>query len=310
MNYYERHIGDYLKDTSHLSLLEHGVYCRLMDVYYTREAGLPQQDVARLVGARSREEKAALESVLREFFTLDEGSGCYVQERCEREIARFRDKQAKARRSADARWSAQRAESERNANASPNAMRTHSEGNAPRARPQTPDTKPKNKEAAHSDVTIPGLDTPERAACPVEEPPDPEPPPAQAPPALDGAQRRCVDIALLLRAQAVDATAHHPTVLGWVEVGASDDVLQAAVARARERKPAGKLPLGYLDPIVRELLAPPAPRRAAKAVEWWSSDSATLQKAAELGIAARAGEDWQALRGRIRTAIEQQEARA
>ena len=177
---------------------------------------------------------------------------------------------------------------------------------------QTPDTRHQTKAAAHTpsqEETGPPLRPPVRAACPVEEPPDPEPPPALAPPSLDATQRRCVDIALRLRAQAVDATAHHPTVLGWVEVGASDDVLQAAVARARERKPAGQIPVGYLDPIVRELLAPP-PRRAAKAVEWWSSDSATLAKAAELGIAARAGEDWQALRGRIRTAIERQEARA
>ena len=48
MNYYERHIGDYLKDTSHLSLLEHGVYTRLMDVYYTKETGIPKEDAARL----------------------------------------------------------------------------------------------------------------------------------------------------------------------------------------------------------------------------------------------------------------------
>jgi uncharacterized protein YdaU (DUF1376 family) len=32
VNYYERHIGDYLKDTAHLSLLEHGIYTRLLDV--------------------------------------------------------------------------------------------------------------------------------------------------------------------------------------------------------------------------------------------------------------------------------------
>lgn len=84
MNYYRRHIGDYLKDTAHLTLLEHGVYTRLLDVYYTRESGIPEPQAARLVGARTKEELTALESVLEEFFELIDGT--WVQHRCEREI--------------------------------------------------------------------------------------------------------------------------------------------------------------------------------------------------------------------------------
>ncbi len=138
MNYYERHIGDYLKDTAHLSLLEHGVYTRLMDVYYTREGAIPANEAARLIGARSKDEREALQAVLAEFFTL--ADGLHSQDRCDREVARFKDKQAKAKRSADARWAKPETQSEGNANASPDAMRTHSEGNAPRARPQSPVT--------------------------------------------------------------------------------------------------------------------------------------------------------------------------
>jgi uncharacterized protein YdaU (DUF1376 family) len=92
VNYYERHIGDYLKDTSHLSLLEHGIYTRLLDVYYTRECGIDAADVARLIGARSKDEKAALAVVLSDFFVLE--SGVYVQARCDREIARYQKKAA------------------------------------------------------------------------------------------------------------------------------------------------------------------------------------------------------------------------
>ncbi len=83
MNYYERHVGDYLKDTAHLSLLEHGVYTRLLDVYYTREQPFAPGEAARLVGARTKEEKAAVESVLAEFFV--DGR----QARCDREIGRY-----------------------------------------------------------------------------------------------------------------------------------------------------------------------------------------------------------------------------
>lgn len=158
MNYYERHIGDYLKDTAHLSLMEHGVYTRLMDVYYTREGGIPAADAARLIGARSKEERAALSAVLGEFFELRDG--LHMQDRCEREIQRYQGKQAKAKASADARWSAQRSQSERNANASATAMRTHSERNAdgmhraPVPRHQTPDTR-KEKEGSASDPPRP-----------------------------------------------------------------------------------------------------------------------------------------------------------
>jgi uncharacterized protein YdaU (DUF1376 family) len=143
VNYYERHIGDYLKDTAHLSLLEHGIYTRLLDVYYTRESALPDDQVARLIGARSKEEKEALLAVLQEFFQRTESG--WSQDRCDREIARYLDKQAKAKASADARWSAQRTQSDGNANASTNAMRTQSDGNAPSN--QTPVSKPKRRGA-------------------------------------------------------------------------------------------------------------------------------------------------------------------
>ena len=144
MNYYERHIGDYLKDTAHLSLLEHGVYGRLLDVYYTREGPLPVNQVDRLIGVRSKDERAALAAVLDEFFALD--GDVLRHPRCEREIARYQDKQEKAKRSANARWENRTQHTERNAN----AMRTHSEGNAlqsPVSSNQTPVTRKKEEDS-------------------------------------------------------------------------------------------------------------------------------------------------------------------
>lgn len=90
MNYYKRHIGDYMKDAGHLSLLEHGVYTRLMDVYYTRESGIPADQAARLIGARSKDELAALAQVTQEFFSVVDG--CYTQGRCVRVIGEMLDK--------------------------------------------------------------------------------------------------------------------------------------------------------------------------------------------------------------------------
>lgn len=88
MNFYKNHIGDYLRDTSHLSLLEHGVYKRLLDVYYTREAPLPSEDQsARLIGARSKDEREALSVVLGEFFQRD--GDMFRHKRCDAEIGAY-----------------------------------------------------------------------------------------------------------------------------------------------------------------------------------------------------------------------------
>lgn len=148
MNYYEHHLGDYMRDTAHLSWLEDCAYRRLLDVYYVRERALPAdiRECCKLARAVTKPERDAVSYVLAEFFEQHD-DGCYHQKRADEEIQRYQDKQAKAKRSADARWTAHRAQSEGNANAPPNAMRTHSERSAdgmhraPVPRHQSPDTK-------------------------------------------------------------------------------------------------------------------------------------------------------------------------
>ena len=92
MNYYKRHIGDYAAATRHLSMLEHGAYTMLLDTYYTSEQPLPVdvKAAARKAGARSKDEVAAVEMVLAEFFTLaDDG---WHSSRCDAEIAAYQAK--------------------------------------------------------------------------------------------------------------------------------------------------------------------------------------------------------------------------
>lgn len=92
VNYWKHHIGDYLRDAAHLSLLEHGVYFRLLQVYYAREAALPPTDqTARLIAARSEAEREALNTVLAEFFEA-RPDGTWRQERCERELASMQER--------------------------------------------------------------------------------------------------------------------------------------------------------------------------------------------------------------------------
>ncbi len=92
MNYYSFHIGDYRRDTTHLSMLEHGVYRQLLDWLYLDEKPIPRetQVVMRRLSARTDEEKKAVLTVLEEMFILQEdgenGEGGYVQTRALLEI--------------------------------------------------------------------------------------------------------------------------------------------------------------------------------------------------------------------------------
>lgn len=110
VNYYHRHIGDYIRDASHLSLLEHGVYTRLLDVYYAREAPIPIDGACRLIGAKAPAEKAATAAVLNEFFTLVDD--VWRHGRCDKEIAVAQAGAAKAKESgkigAAKRWSSKK----------------------------------------------------------------------------------------------------------------------------------------------------------------------------------------------------------
>ena len=141
MNFYEHHLGDYMRCAAHLSMLEHGAYRRLLDVYYSTECPIPDAQAERLVCARSQDERDAVRVVLSEFFTLEDGA--WRHSRCDEEIERYREKQDKARKSAEARWS-RPTDSGRNAD----AMRTHSEGNAPTTHYPLPTTQEEAKDDA------------------------------------------------------------------------------------------------------------------------------------------------------------------
>lgn len=89
MNYYERHLGDYARDTGHLSPLEHGVYTLLLDRYYATESPIPEDQAHRICRARSKDERDAVDTVLAEFFTLLDGA--WHNARCDKEIEAYRE---------------------------------------------------------------------------------------------------------------------------------------------------------------------------------------------------------------------------
>ncbi|WP_066570684.1 YdaU family protein [Burkholderia sp. ABCPW 14] len=95
MNFYKHHIGDYDQATRHLSFVEDAAYSRLIRKYYAEERPLPVsvEKIQKLIGARSKEEKKAVLTVLEEFFELREDG--YHNLRCDSELEAA---QAKAER--------------------------------------------------------------------------------------------------------------------------------------------------------------------------------------------------------------------
>lgn len=108
---------------------QEGSYRRMLDLYYSDEEPLPldRSDLYGALRCRDKADNEAVEHCLRKYFT--ETADGFRHDRCDEEIAKYREKSAKAAASASARWEA--SDSERNANALPeDEMRTHSERNA------------------------------------------------------------------------------------------------------------------------------------------------------------------------------------
>lgn len=165
MNYYERHLGDYARDTAHLSILEHGVYTLLLDRYYVTEHGIPADQAHRLARARTREEKQAVDDVLQEFFTLS--GGIWINSRCEEELAKAKTKIEASRANGKKGGRPKNAVpgSENETRQKPSGFSVGSENETQQKAHQTPDTIYTNQ--------------PTSARAPDPDPPPPEQPPPE-----------------------------------------------------------------------------------------------------------------------------------
>jgi uncharacterized protein YdaU (DUF1376 family) len=92
MHFYTFNIGDYRRDTMHLSAMEHGIYRQLLDWYYLEESPIPKitQSVIRRLRLVSEDEQKSLVNVLNDFFVETEKG--WVQPKCNEEIAKYHRK--------------------------------------------------------------------------------------------------------------------------------------------------------------------------------------------------------------------------
>ena len=275
MNYYPHHIGDYLKGTAHLTMIEDGAYRRLLDLYYQHEQPLPKEkkQIFRLARAASKNERDAVLTILDEYFYVSDDG--WRHRRCDKEIAKSIEKSEKAKASAEKRWQNKdqktqgNAHSKRNANASANAMRTHSEGNA---YPITNNQEP---------IEVTTTNTPEES----REPPGS----SSSPPITDEAPTRQSQIAMLLRRNGADPATHPGSkgIQAMLDLQATDaQILNALETAKQQRKNAGStqpVTAAYLLPIVRQLQATPPPgkpaTRAQRLSDWNAEMAAVIAQA-------------------------------
>lgn len=183
----------------------------------------------------------------------------------------------------------------------------------------------KEKEAAAAPppracVPAPAHEDPPLAAPPAdpETPAEPSEPPR--PPIPDEAPKRATQIAVLLRRNGADPRTlpNDRRIADWARDGVTDAQVLLALETAKERRKAqgSDQPIGtaYLAPIVADLRASPPEAAAggkptaAPQDQWWRSDAGIDRKARELGMFARATEDYASFKDRIFEEIRRRES--
>lgn len=303
MNYYERHLGDYAKDTAHLSILEHGAYTLLLDRYYGTETGIPADQVHRIARARTKEEKEAVDIVLSEFFTLE--NGIWINHRAEEEIEKARVK-IEASRANGKRGGRPKKQTQSKANDNPTETQEKPSGfslgyeieTQPKAH-QTPDTRHHiNTNSAATELEV--LDPPNfRAATPDDLKKPKTPPP------------RNIEISILLRSLGIKPmTGQHPLCIELAaNPKATNEVLKAAVEHARQQKgDDADIHPNYLAKILPDYLDP-KPKKERE-VAWWTSNEGIDRKARELGMQARKAESYPEFTNRLHEEIRKRKGAA
>jgi uncharacterized protein YdaU (DUF1376 family) len=91
MHYYQHNIGDYARDTGHLTILEHGIYRMILDWCYLNEKPITTEQAIRI----GRGNPVETQSVLSEFFS-QENDG-WTHKRVSKEVAEYHIKSEKNR---------------------------------------------------------------------------------------------------------------------------------------------------------------------------------------------------------------------
>jgi len=231
-----------------------------------------------LINARSKEEKNSVVSVLNEFLTLtDDG---WRQVRCDHEIARFKDKQNKARRSAEGRWQAFQADDLRQETEPHNAcvriataLRTQC---SPDTRHQTPVTNLHTPDKQNNGGEIEKV--------------------------LQGDGERKKQIQTLFEKEGLNVAVDDERIAQLIQQALTVEEIEEAIAQAKEmrRRASSSTPIntGFVLSILKGM------RRKAQALDsseetWWKSNEGIDLKGRELGMRAQGSESYDSFKTRI-----------
>lgn len=231
LHYYRFFPGDYIRDTRHLSIMQHGAYRLLIDEYMMHGPipnDLPRLE--RICGAFSNEERAAIEYVLTEYFVLE--GPTWRHKRCDEERAYQQDITDRAVKANEVRWTKKR---DAKASRSPNGIQMDIQMESKSTSLIDPNqNQNQNHIKSKADITT-SRD-------------------------LGNATRpRNVEIAVALRALGADILPSNPQVIAWAEQNIPDDDLLMALQMAKDQRKRDNdktLPrAGYIDAILKSMQA-------------------------------------------------------
>ena len=285
MNYYRRYVGDYLKKTARLSMVEHGAYNLLLDYYYSDEKPLPlnRDELYTMVRAMTPIDRKATDKVLDRYFEArDDG---YHNSRADHEIE-----------------------------VSKKARDNGNKGGRPRTEPVTGCGTETITEPVTGTITGDGggsVHPPTTNHQPLAFIPHPKKkplvasPPTQFDEAWEKYPKRSgnnpkADALRAWNARVKEGVATEAMLAGlkryavWCEetdkIG-GETVMQAVRFFGKSR-------------IFEQDFALPAPKSNGSGAPWWSSNEGIQAKAAELGVVSRGGESWNDLKARVNAALE------
>lgn len=247
MNYYERYVGDFQRDTGHLSCTEIGAYDRLLDHYYATEAPLPEELGAlyRICRAMDKVEQSAVRAVAEQFFPMA-ADGMRHNTRADREILKAQNRIGSAR------------ENGKKGGRPPKRKPEHN--------PNETGQKPNGFQSANPSETHAGVHhapctskTQQQEAASVDQPMSAPQADAAASPPSDPIHARAIELTVLMRKRGAAMQASDPRVRAWAESGITDAQALTALETAQQRRAdqANPQPInaGYLDAILKDIVA-------------------------------------------------------
>lgn len=287
MNHYPHHIGDFNSATRHLTFVERALYRELLDVYYDTERPL-NGDVAKLarrVLAHTEEQRAALESVLEEFFVLQEDG--WHNTRCDGEIVAYRQKQEQ--QSSAGRASAAKRKKKRppEGGGAESVGGAEGSGSTPVERPLNERTTNQNQNQNHiKETSSPKPDDGAAGVASTVQPVGSMLPKSEGEWAVLFGSEFGVEVD---HTDLQDRKKFWPKAKAWVSAGVTLGQMRAAVAKAREESTEGIAYLpAYVDRVLASMSAPPAESRAEAAARARMAEVAPLAAARAPAAAAPA----------------------